>query len=134
MLPIMPDQDWALPPEELGPRTIAVAVTPAEGETDGRLVVVGDVTFAEGQFMQGNPANLIFLANSIDWLAQDEALIRIRSKDRTPPTFLFSSDLTQSTMKWSNLLGVPLLFVLIGALRVTGRSRRARARWGEVVA
>ena len=134
MLPIMPDQDWALPPEELGPRTIAVAVTPAEGETDGRLVVVGDVTFAEGQVMQGNPANLIFLANSIDWLAQDEALIRIRSKDRTPPTFLFSSDLTQSTMKWSNLLGVPLLFVLIGALRVTGRSRRARARWGEVVA
>ena len=134
MMPIMPDQDWDVLPEELGPRTLAVAVTPAEGETEGRMVVVGDVTFTEGQFAQGNPANLIFLANAIDWLAQDEALIRIRSKDRTPPNFVFASDLSQATLKWSNLVGIPLLFVLVGLYRVTGRRRRAESRWRDIVA
>ena len=37
-------------------------------------------------------------------------------------------------LKWMNLVGVPLLFVLIGVYRVTGRRRRAESRWKEVVA
>jgi ABC-type uncharacterized transport system involved in gliding motility auxiliary subunit len=134
MDPIMPDQEWSRPPEELSVRTVAVAVTPTEGETSGRLVVVGDATFAEGQFMQSNATNLVFLANAIDWLAQDEALIRIRSKNRTPPNLVFQSDVARSFLKWGNLLGVPLLFVLFGVIRITGRRRRAEARWGDLVA
>ncbi len=97
------------------------------------MIVVGDASFTEAQFIQSNPGNLLFLANAIDWLAQDEALINIRSKDRTPPQLVFESDATRNVLKWGNLVGVPLLFVLIGALRVTGRRRRAEARWGEVV-
>jgi ABC-type uncharacterized transport system involved in gliding motility auxiliary subunit len=97
-------------------------------------VVVGDATFAEGQFMQSNATNLVFLANAIDWLAQDEALIRIRSKNRTPPNLVFQSDVARSFLKWGNLLGVPLLFVLFGVIRITGRRRRAEARWGDLVA
>ena len=86
------------------------------------------------QFMQQNPANLTFLANSINWLAQDEALIAIRSKNRTPPNLVFESDMSRNLLKWGNLVGVPLLFVLLGVVRVTGRRRRAEARWKEVVA
>ncbi len=134
MDPIMPDQEWSRPPEELAIRTVAVAVTPTEGETSGRLVVVGDATFAEGQFMQSNATNLVFLANAIDWLAQDEALIRIRSKNRTPPNLVFQSDVARTFLKWGNLLGVPLLFVLFGVIRITGRRRRAEVRWGDIVA
>ena len=134
MAPIIPDQDWSRPPEELRVRTVAVAVTPAEGEASGRLVVVGDASFAEAQFMQSNPTNLVFLANSIDWLAQDEALIRIRSKNRTPPNLVFQSDFTRTFLKWGNLIGIPLAFVLFGAVRITGRRRRAEARWGGIVA
>ena len=37
-------------------------------------------------------------------------------------------------LKWVNLVGIPLLFVLIGGYRVTGRKRRAESRWKEVVA
>jgi len=77
---------------------------------------------------------LIFLANTIDWLAQDESLIRIRSQARTPPTFVFDSEYGKVMLKWMNLVGVPLLFVLIGVYRVTGRRRRAESRWKEVVA
>ena len=134
MAPIMPDQDWNREPEELGVRTVAVAVTPLEGESSGRLVVVGDATFAEGQFLQSNATNLVFLANAIDWLAQDEALIRIRSKNRTPPNLVFQSDFTRSFLKWGNLLGIPLAFVLFGAVRIGGRRRRAEARWRGIVA
>ena len=97
------------------------------------MVVVGDASFMEPQYIQSNVTNIIFLANSIDWLAQDEALIRIRSKTRTPPSLLFESDYSRGLLKWGNLLGVPFLFVFLGLIRVTGRKRRAEARWKEVV-
>jgi len=110
-------------------------VEPQEPDLPGtRLVVVGDASIMEQQFVQANQGNLAFLANAIDWLAQEEALIRIRSKDRTPPNLVFESDVTRNVLKWGNLVGVPLLFVLIGAIRVTGRRRRAESRWREVVA
>ena len=131
--PIFPDQEWDVPEEELGVRTLAAAVTPSVGDARGRLVVVGDATFTEPQYTQRYPGNLAFLANSIDWLARDEALIRIRSKDRTPPNLVFDSDVSRNVLKWGNLIGVPLMFVLVGVLRGSGRRRRAEARWVEIV-
>jgi len=133
MAPITPDQDWLVDPEDLGVRTVAVASLPPEGAREGRLVVVGDASFIEGQYVQSNPGNVLFVANAIDWLARDEALINIRSKNRTPPGLVFASDATRNLLKWGNLVGVPLLFVLVGILRVSGRRRRAEARWGEVI-
>ena len=97
------------------------------------MVVVGDASYTEPQMVQGNPANVLFTANMIDWLAQDEALINIRSKNRTPPSLVFESDASRNLLKWGNLLGVPALFVLLGFVRVTGRRRRAEGRWREVV-
>jgi ABC-2 type transport system permease protein len=131
--PIIPDQEWSVPEEELEVRTVAAALAPAEGEEGGRMVVVGDASFIEPQFVQANPSNLVFVANAIDWLAQEESLIRIRSKNRTPPNLVFASEAAQGTLKWANLVGVPLLFVLFGVVRVGGRRRRAEARWKEVV-
>ena len=141
-LPILPQQEWDRPEEELARHVVAAALDPEAGSPDappreggpGRLVVVGDATFAELEFVQSNPQNVTFLANAIDWLAQDEALIRIRSKDRTPPALVFTSDGTRDVLRWGNLAGVPLLFVLFGVLRVTGRRRRAEALWKEIVA
>lgn len=143
-LPIFPDQSWDIPDDQLAPRVTAVAVDPAaaaEAEEPstgasarGRMVVVADADFASGQFLQGNPQNLAFLANAVDWLAQDESLIRIRAKDRTPPALVFTSDLSRDLLKWGNLAGVPILFALVGVVRVTGRRRRAETRWKEVVA
>jgi ABC-2 type transport system permease protein len=131
--PIMPDQDWLFEEEELGRRVVAAALLPEEGDSAGRMIVVGDASFAEANYMQTNPGNLLFLANAIDWLAQDEALINIRSKNRTPPALVFESDASRNLLKWGNLLGVPLLFVLVGFLRISGRRRRAENRWSEVV-
>jgi ABC-type uncharacterized transport system involved in gliding motility auxiliary subunit len=101
--------------------------------TDGRMIVVGDASFLDPQFAQSNPQNVAFAANAIDWLAKDESLIRIRSKNRTPPALAFTSDWSRNAMKWGNLLGVPILYVLVGVFRIAGRRRRAEARWKEVV-
>ena len=131
--PIFPDQDWIFAPEDLGVRVVAASVVAPEGDDGGRMIVVGDASFTETQYVQSNPGNLLFLANAIDWLAQDEALINIRSKNRVPPRLVFTSDTSRNILKWGNLIGMPLLFVLVGLMRVTGRRARAEARWGEVV-
>ena len=93
------------------------------------MVVVGDADFLDEAFVRSNPQNLIFAANAIDWLSQDETLIGIRSKHRAPPALVFESSFGREALKWVNLAGVPLLFAAFGAVRITGRRRRARRRW-----
>ncbi len=134
---IAPSMDIPVAEDELGVRTLAVAIDPslAEGEEDdastggGRVVAVGDGDFLEDRFAQANPQNLAFAANAIDWLAQDEALISIRSKDRTPPALTFQSDAGRNVLKWTSLIGVPAFLIVFGFVRVTGRTARAKRRW-----
>ena len=119
--------------------TLAVALGGGDSESSnddpsaGRIIVVGDVDFLEESFVQASPDNLIFAENAIDWLAQDEALIAIRSKTRTPPPMVFTSDFQKAGLRWGNLIGVPLLVVILGILKVTGRKRRAKVRWGDLI-
>ncbi len=127
-------------PADFQTLTLAVALDPAaaeDGESsrestgEGRMIVVGDVDYLQEQFIQASPQNLLFTLNAIDWLAQDEALIGIRSKLRTPPVLAFTSEFQRVALKWGNLVGVPLLFVALGVLRVAGRRRRIEARWRD---
>ena len=140
---IMPDALLEPDPDDFQTVTLAVAIGGTEDDegspgvgspTEGRIVVVGDVDFLQDQFVQVNPQNLVFTLNAIDWLSQDEALIGIRSKIRTPPVMTFSSEFQSLALKWGNLVGVPLLFVVFGLIRVTGRRRRVEARWNKDVA
>ncbi len=109
----------------------ADANQPASPMPGGRIIAVGDGDFLEDRFVQSNSQNLVFAANAVDWLAQDEALIGIRSKDRTPPTLAFESEAGKNALKWGSLIGVPVLFMLFGFLRVNGRTTRAERRWNE---
>ena len=149
---------------EVGIQTLAVAIDPSRAEggdggggggeegadgaeeepaagadderrpTRGRIIAVGDANFLEEQFARANAQNVLFAANAVDWLAQDEALIAIRSKDRTPPVLAFESDAGRNALKWGSLVGVPVLFALLGLARVTRRGARAERRWSELVA
>lgn len=138
--------------DEVGVQTLAVAIDPSARDEDspgasadggaeegaatagGRIIAVGDADFLEDQFVQANTQNVVFAANAVDWLAQDEALIAIRSKDRTPPTLAFESDAGRDALKWGSLIGVPAIFVLLGIARVTRRGARARRRWSDALA
>jgi len=138
---IMPDALLEPDPEDFETLTLAVALDPtaddgegsrtSDGFSEGRIIVVGDVDFLQEQFVRANPQNLVFTLNAVDWLAQDEALIGIRSKLRTPPVMAFTSEFQKAALKWGNLVGVPVLFVLLGVIRVGGRRKRAEARWKE---
>ncbi|MGH7581091.1 MAG: Gldg family protein [Gemmatimonadales bacterium] len=135
MTTIAPTQDF--PQTDLGHRLLAVLVTPppaAEGGTpQGRLVVVGSLDFATDRFVRTAPENLAFTLNAIDWLAQDEALISIRSKDRRPPPILFESSAVREGVKYANLVGLPLLVGLAGVIRLVRRRRRTREPYRPLV-
>ena len=122
-LSIDPEQDWEalIPLDEVGVETVAAAYTQPDG---GRLVIAGSESLIHDETLQrsaGGLAGMVFFQNAIDWLAQDEALISIRSKDRSPPQLLFPSEWLRDLTRYGNLAGVPLLFVLIGGLRLARR-------------
>jgi gliding motility-associatede transport system auxiliary component len=123
---IDPGRDF--PQTDLAPRLLAVQVAPAAA-TDttalrGRAIVIGDATFASDLFAEQAPENLDFVLNAVDWLAQDEALIAIRSKDRRPPSLAFAGTASRDFAKYGNMIGIPALLALAGVVRLTRRRRR----------
>ena len=129
------------PQDSLAMRLVAVMVNPAqaadgagggEGEEGdvsadsaerarGRLIVVGNGEFASDQWVQNAPQNVTFVLNAVDWLAEDEGLIAIRSKDRTPPPLVFESALTRDFVKYGNIIGLPVLIVVAAVVRLLRR-------------
>ena len=69
----------------------------------------------------------------MDWQAQDEALIAIRSKDRRPVPLVFATATEREFAKYANLIGVPLLVVLAGVIHLVRRRRRTREPYQPLV-
>ncbi len=107
-------------------RAGGVQQTTAFIEPGGRVVVVGSADFASDHYARNSPTNIVLVQNAIDWLAQDEGLIAIRSKDRAPPPLVFSSSVARGAAKYGNLAGVPLLLMAAGIARLLGRRRTTR--------
>jgi ABC-2 type transport system permease protein len=101
------------------------------GPATGRVVIVGDADFLGDQFARNAPESLIFALNALDWLTQTDALLGIRSKQPTPRPLVFKSNLQMQAVKYVNLIGVPLAFVLLGAGRLIRRRRLTRRNYGE---
>ncbi|HKR57226.1 MAG TPA: Gldg family protein [Gemmatimonadales bacterium] len=120
---LSPQQDFSR--TNTAQRILAVQVQP-KSPGAGRLVVVGNGDFASDHFAQNSPENAVFVLNAIDWLAQDEALISIRSKDRTPPPLAFTNAALRAAVRYGNIIGVPLVVALFGALRLARRRARTR--------
>ena len=132
---IDPGRDF--PQTDLKPRLLAVQVTAkkAAGDTAGagRVIVIGDQEFAGDRRARGAPENLALALNAIDWLAQDEALIGIRAKDRRPPALVFTSNTARQGVKYANVIGVPLLVALGGVLWLSRRRRKSREPYRPLV-
>jgi len=137
--PLNPQFQWSSIAADLRPQPMAAAILPrssgdATGEPGtsggGRLVLVGDADFASNRFIGGEAGNILFLTNAVDWLAQDESLIQIRSKIRRAPPLLYASETVRDVAKYGNLIGVPLLFVLIGVWRLARRRRLQASAFG----
>jgi gliding motility-associatede transport system auxiliary component len=97
------------------------SVNPEEGVTESptsaRLVLVGDGDFPRDGYLRFFPSNGTFFLNLVDWLAQDEALIGIRAKNEDNRPLRQIDDSKLAWVKYGNVLGVPLLFILLGVAR-----------------
>jgi ABC-type uncharacterized transport system involved in gliding motility auxiliary subunit len=134
MTSVAPSQDF--PQTDLKPRLLAVMVAPHDSAkgAHGRVVVVGSFDFATDRFVHSAPENLSFALNAVDWLAQDEDLIAIRSKDRRPVPLVFESATERETAKYLNLIGIPLLVAAAGIVHLARRRRRTRDPYRPLLA
>jgi ABC-type uncharacterized transport system involved in gliding motility auxiliary subunit len=119
------------PRTKLGRQLLGVMATSKGGH--GRAVVIGSSDFATDRFVQAAPENLALVLNAIDWLAQDEELIAIRSKNRQPVPLVFKTALARDTAKYANIVGLPLLVALAGVAHLLRRRRRTRDPYRPLV-
>jgi gliding-associated putative ABC transporter substrate-binding component GldG len=77
-----------------------------------RLLVIGNARFVN----MGDQAGVNFFLNIVDWLAQDEALISIRSKEIVYRPLKDISKGWRRVIKYIDIFFVPLMLVLFGLI------------------
>jgi hypothetical protein len=101
-----------------------------ESPASSRLVVIADSDFISDQYvnlglrsgLQLYVANLAYALNIVDWLAQDEALAQVRNKGMQSRPLDQVKEGTVTLIKAGNIVGLPLLLLLIGLVRWRIRS------------
>jgi ABC-2 type transport system permease protein len=101
-----------------------------ESPASSRLVVIADSDFISDQYvnlglrsgLQLYVANLAYALNIVDWLAQDEALAQVRNKGMQSRPLDQVKEGTVTLIKAGNIVGLPLLLLLIGLIRWRIRS------------
>ncbi|KPJ91286.1 MAG: hypothetical protein AMS18_09005 [Gemmatimonas sp. SG8_17] len=143
---IAPQRD-DYPRDDLAPRLVGVMINPFTADSvggrsqseeearqlpSGRLVVLGNGDFARDAWVRNATHNLVFLVNAVDWLMQDEGLIAIRSKNRSPPPLVFESEATRDFVKYGNIIVVPLMIVLAAIVRLLRRKQSTRRKYAPL--
>lgn len=117
-------------PEQLFEPDLGFALEGQQGSF--RMVVVGDSDWLTDNLVNRSNGNLVLGQNLVDWLAQDDTLAEIRSKVISSRTLLFTSDTHRNIIQAVNIVGVPLLFVIVGIVRfIRRRGTTLRAYQGE---
>lgn len=120
---ILPRDNPEIKQAALASFPVAVSLMNKEG---GRAIMVGDSEFIHDNYVGNYQENLIFALNSMDWLTQDESLIGIRAKNITTRRLLFSSDFVKSFIRYFNMVGMPLIVALFGAVRLIRRRQTTK--------
>lgn len=81
-----------------------------------RLFVAGSSDFLTNDFIDPRRGSQLVdvTQNIVDWTAQDAALIEIRSKGLSSAAIGDISDLARQSIKYFNLIGLPILVILAG--------------------
>ncbi|MCK5242142.1 GldG family protein [bacterium] len=81
-----------------------------------RLFVIGGADFLTNDFIDARRKDGLFQLsqNMVDWIAQDAALIEIRSKGTGPATMGKITETHRKTVKYFNLIILPLLVIVAG--------------------
>lgn len=119
-----------------GPLTLAYALTldqksdapVASGSAEpekkqNRMVVVGTAQFAGDRLYNSELSNGDLFLKSLNWLAEEDALVSIPAKDTTPKTIEMMGNQINAVF-WTSVAGAPAMLVFIGGL-VWWRRRKA---------
>jgi len=114
---------------------VAVALEgPVAGSGNSRMVVVPNGKFGlNGTGQQQNRINpnaVTFVANAIDWVADNSGLMELRGREITSRPIDELDDSTRQWYKIGNVTG-PILLILIYALVRNQRKLRKRQQWLE---
>ncbi|MDX8390644.1 MAG: Gldg family protein, partial [Mariprofundaceae bacterium] len=82
---------------------------------DVRVMVVGTPALLDDTFMDAG--NLLFILNTLDWLARDEGLISLRSRGITQRPLIEVSSTARGIWKGIWIFGLPILVLCIGLWR-----------------
>ncbi len=94
-------------------------------ENEARVVVAGTSSIFSPQVM--GPQNAALVLNMVDWLSLDKKLLEMRTRGQSEAPFAPDlSDGARNGVKYGNVIGVPLLLVIVGIVR--WRLREARRR------
>ena len=101
---------------------------PTQSIKTARVVVIGDADML--WLSRQMPPNMLYLQNVMDWLAQDETLVKLRNKMAQDRTLDLPDDRSKVVLiKAANMLGLPLLVLLAGLiLWAKRRSSRKNAK------
>ncbi|MDI6840221.1 MAG: Gldg family protein [bacterium] len=106
-----------MPNEEKGPFNLAVTAN-----EPARFIVVGTSKCIEP--MYASPSNIALFLNTIDWLAQDEALIAIRSKGVSERPLRNISKGSKKAVRWIDTLVPSIVLIAVGLIRWRRREKR----------
>ena len=119
-------------PDNLVQSLVAVAVAEKAADDEAyRIVVVGDSGWLTDAMIARTQQNAALALNLVDWLAQEDRLASVRSKVVSSRDLLYSSPTHENAARWINIAGVPLAFILFGAIRSIRRRRFGFTLYGQ---
>ena len=108
----------------LNQKEIIVAAT-SKLTSGGELMLVSDSKFLTDEGGGGSGENGIFILNAVDYLAGDQGLIALRSREITNRPLEEFDDDTRIRWKWINILLPSLLVVGAGIFHMRREKNRA---------
>ncbi|MGA1792187.1 MAG: GldG family protein [bacterium] len=89
------------------------------------IVVVGNSRFIEDDFVGRFPENAAFFLNMVDWLTMGDALIGIRTREKTErPLPAELSDQKKAFIRYINIFGVSIFIILLGLVKLFLKRRK----------
>ncbi len=92
---------------------------------ENRIVVIAEGNFIKDEYLQSVRENTSLALNTADWLAQDEDLILIRSREVTArPLKAPENAAIRNLIRWLNILLPPIIIIAIGLIMTALRKNR----------
>jgi ABC-2 type transport system permease protein len=99
---------------------------------ESRVMVVGSASIVSDLFLsetsglgQASYLSQALLLNAVDWFTLGDALIRIRTRGIENTRIEEIADSKKALVRWSNVLGMPALLLVVWAVRAVWRRRGA---------